>query len=145
MICCCSIWSGLRGSVLQWFRSYLSDRSFQVVFCGSTLPAVFRMCSVPQASVLGPRLFILFTADLADVAAKRDVKLHSSAPTLSYTYIVVVVIHLLPWIGSKNVSQKSDNGCRPIVSSLMLTRRNCSGPDQSTVLPTSAATDRHYG
>jgi len=68
-----------------------------------------------------------------------------SPTTLSCTYIVVAAIYLLPWIGSKNVSQKSDNGCRPIISSSTFTRRNCSGPDQSMVLLNSAATDRHYG
>jgi len=44
---------GLRGSVLQWFCSYLSDRSFQVVtvvYCGSTSSTVFIVCSVPQES-----------------------------------------------------------------------------------------------
>ena len=69
----------LRGSVLQWFRSYLSDRSFRVVYCGNTSSTVLIVCSVPQGSVLGPRLFILYTADLADLAEKHDVNLHSFA------------------------------------------------------------------
>ena len=70
---------GLRSVVLQWFSSYLSDRTFQVVFGGSTSYVVFIVCSVPQGSVLGPRLFILYTADLADVAAAHAVNIHSYA------------------------------------------------------------------
>ena len=69
----------LRGVVLQWFSSYLSDRTFQVVFGGSTSSVVIIVCSVPQGSVLGPRLFILYTADLADVATAHDVNIHSYA------------------------------------------------------------------
>jgi len=45
---------GLCGVVLQWFISYLSDRSIQVVFKGSTSCVVIIFCSVPQGSVLSP-------------------------------------------------------------------------------------------
>jgi len=58
---------GLRGVILQWFSSYMSDRTFQVIFRSGTSSMVIITCSVPQGSVLGPRLFILYTADLADV------------------------------------------------------------------------------
>ena len=58
---------GLRGIVLKpWFQSYLCDRIFQVVHNGSTSYTVHVTCSVPQGSVLGPRLFIMYTADLED-------------------------------------------------------------------------------
>ena len=50
-----------------------------MVYCGSTSSTVFIVCSVPQWLVLGPHLFILYTADLADVAAMHDVNLHSFA------------------------------------------------------------------
>ena len=66
---------GLRGVVLQWFSSYLSDRTFQVVFRSGTSSVVIITCSVPQGSVLGPRLFILYTADLADVVKAHNVNL----------------------------------------------------------------------
>ena len=57
---------GFQGVALQWFRSYLSGRSFRVLHCNQSSTAVYIVCSVPQRSVLGPRLFIFHTADLAD-------------------------------------------------------------------------------
>ena len=40
---------------------------------------VYIMCSVLQGSVLSPRLFILYSADLADIAEKHGVTFHSFA------------------------------------------------------------------
>ena len=37
------------------------------------------MCSVSQGSVLGPLLFILYMADLADIAAQYNLTLHAFA------------------------------------------------------------------
>ena len=51
---------GLRGVVLQWFRSNMTDRTLQVVYAGRKSAVVIIPCSVPQGSVLGPRLFILY-------------------------------------------------------------------------------------
>ena len=39
---------GLRDSILQWFRSFLGDRSFRVVYGAGTSAVVFIVCSVPQ-------------------------------------------------------------------------------------------------
>jgi len=59
---------GLHGIVLKWFQSYLCDRIFQVVYNGSMSHTVHVTCSVPQGSVLGLRLFIMYTADLEEKA-----------------------------------------------------------------------------
>jgi len=70
---------GLRGVVLDWFRSYLYGRTYRVIHGGKTSCIVHVICSVPQASVLGPRMFILYAADLEDVAAKHSVNIHGYA------------------------------------------------------------------
>ena len=58
---------GFSGSALRWFRSYLFDRSQKVVI-GSTESKPQNVTSgVPQGSVLGPLLFILYFAPLQDV------------------------------------------------------------------------------
>jgi len=63
---------GLRGIVLAWFRSYLSGRTFRlwfrVMFSGCASFIVYIVCSVPQGSVPGQLLFIVYTADLAAIA-----------------------------------------------------------------------------
>ena len=54
-------WFGINGSVLSWLKSYvLSNRSFYVNLTG-TKSSIFQLLyGVPQGTVLGPLLFILY-------------------------------------------------------------------------------------
>ena len=67
---------GVRNTALQWFESYLSDRS-QVVSIADMLSSVASLTfGVPQGSVLGPILFTLYTVPLGEIARNHDTHVH---------------------------------------------------------------------
>ena len=78
---------GLSSTVLDWFRSYLHDRT-QVVFSGCVLSNSSLMtCGVPQGSVLGPILFVLYTVDILDIIDRNGLLGHMYADdTQSYLH-----------------------------------------------------------
>jgi len=56
--------------------SYLCDRTFRVIYNGSTSCISQVTCSVPQGSVLDPRLFIMYTADPEEKVDEHGVNYH---------------------------------------------------------------------
>ena len=67
---------GLAETTLNWFKSYLNDRSFTVNIDKSRSKKCFLRIGVPQGSILGPILFILYTKELELIAKKHGFNIH---------------------------------------------------------------------
>ena len=77
--------AGFGGKLLQWFHSYLTNRNQRVTVLGATSNTLPVTSGVPQGSILGPLLFVLYVNDLPDAVTSSQVAMFADDTKLFTT------------------------------------------------------------
>ena len=108
---------GIRGNILKWFRSYLTNRSQFVSYDGRQSEIQYITCGVPQGSILGPLLFIIYMNDICYVSELLFTVLYADdtcvvingKDMLSIITILNHELHMLStWLKANKLSLNTD-------------------------------------
>ena len=119
--------------IIQWIRCYLTGRSQLVVVGGEESLVLPVLSGVPQGSVLGPLLFILFINDITfQISPGSTLSLFADDMTLFCTILTVEdywilqrdVTAVATWISDNNLSLQPAKCCSMIISR----KRSCTIP-----------------
>ena len=77
---------GICHNTLQWIASFLDNRTQQVLVDGSTSEKLEVLSGVPQGTVLGPLLFLVYINDLPSVCKSSQANLFAD-DTLLYKHM----------------------------------------------------------
>ena len=76
---------GINGIALEWFTSYLTDRTQYVEIDGVSSNILSLSTGVPQGSILGPLLFLIHMNDIPNCAEYFNFIIYADDTTLSST------------------------------------------------------------
>ena len=98
---------GFNKASVQWFNTYLTDRSQSVVVNGSTSEPQPILFGVPQGSLIGPLLFIIYINDLPSVVSHCKIQLYADDTLLYISSSSVTDIelsedlrHIIEWLNN---------------------------------------------
>ena len=125
---------GITGTVLEWFRSYLSDRTqFVQVNCACSAPHVLEF-DVPQGSVLGPLLYSMYTSPLGEIARRHQMFYHFYADDTQ-----LYITFRTSSVSDMNLSNAKLVNCVRDMDAWMLSNKLKLNKDKSEVLVISSS------
>ena len=103
---------GIRGVAKMWFQSYLTNRTQFVQIHDITSTSQHINCGVPQGSILGPLLFLIYINDIKNsteltllcFADDTTVSFSSSHPETLYDTMNTQLELLNQWFGANKLS-----------------------------------------
>ena len=147
---------GLSGQAYSWFDSYISGRSQSVRLGSTSSPRTPVRFGIPQGSVLGPILYVLYTADVAKIVESLGLRAHLyaddtqiygstsvSRPVELAELLLLVIDRVNNWMSSNRLRLNPDKtefiwfGTRYQMSKL--------NPRSISVIPSSSTSVRDLG
>jgi len=104
---------GIRNTAHAWFREYLSDRHQFALINGTPSELGEIVTGVPQGSILGPLLFVIYINDLPTCLHKSSVNMYADDTTIYYSSLKLEhlnsvlqkdLLNVYSWLNSNKLS-----------------------------------------
>ena len=95
---------GIQEIALDWFRSYLTNRTQRCLVNGSLSRICSLKCGVPLGTILGPLLFLIYIKDLPNCLTSCRPRKYADDTHITYTDVDVnsIQLNLNPDLGNLN-------------------------------------------
>ena len=75
---------GIQGSINHWFSSYLKNRPQMCLVNGNKSSKMFLHCGVPQGTILGPLLFLLYIDGLPNCLQHSQARMYAIDTSITF-------------------------------------------------------------
>ena len=125
---------GIRGTVLEWFCNYLSNRKQFTALSNNNSALENVKIGLPQGSVLGPLLFLIYINDIQYAVPDAKIKLfaddtnlfiHSCDITRLFLLANTCMSQLLEWFTLNRLSLNVDKTCYSVFGSTTSSMTSC--------------------
>ena len=103
---------GIHGTALEWFRTYLADRYQYVSISGQNSERSSIQYGVPQGSILGPLLFVIYINDMPNInslvkfflyADDSNILITADSEAEAYTKLNDLSASLIKWVDTNGL------------------------------------------